>query len=88
MHTRRMDEMLPEGCDVVDGALERTFRFNGFAGAIDFVNRVAEVAEAENHHPDIEINYNRVRLRFRTHSQQAITERDHALAARTGSLAE
>ena len=82
-----MDGTPPEGWEVVDGALERTFRFNDFAGAIDFVNRVAEVAEAENHHPDIEIHYNHVKLRFWTHAQQAITERDHALAVRTGSLA-
>jgi 4a-hydroxytetrahydrobiopterin dehydratase len=81
-----MDETPPAGWDVVAGALERTFRFKDFGAAIDFVNRVAEVAEAENHHPDIEIHYNRVKLRFWTHSQQAITERDHALAARTGSL--
>lgn len=82
-----MDETFPEGWEEVDGALERAFRFKDFAAAIDFVNRVAEVAEEENHHPDIEIHWNRVKLRFRTHAKDAITERDLALAARTGKLA-
>lgn len=82
-----MDETFPEGWEEVDGALERSFRFKDFAAAIDFVNRVAEVAEEENHHPDIEIHWNRVKLRFRTHAKDAITERDLALAARTGKLA-
>ena len=41
----------------MDGALEREFVFDGFPDAIAFVNRVAELAEAENHHPDIAISY-------------------------------
>jgi 4a-hydroxytetrahydrobiopterin dehydratase len=82
-----VDAAQPEGWEEIEGALQRTFRFKDFVAAIDFVNRVAEVAEAENHHPDIEIHWNHVKLRFWTHSQQAITERDHALAARTNSLA-
>lgn len=81
-----MDATPPEGWDEVEGALERTFRFKDFAAAMDFVNRVAEVAEEENHHPDIDIRWNHVKLRFWTHSQQAITERDHAVAARTNDL--
>jgi 4a-hydroxytetrahydrobiopterin dehydratase len=52
-----------------------------------FVNRVAEVAEDANHHPDIAIHYNRVVLRFWTHSQSAITDLDVQLAARTAALA-
>jgi 4a-hydroxytetrahydrobiopterin dehydratase len=45
----------PEGWSIVDEALEREFRFADFRAAMDFVNRVAEVAEEENHHPDIAI---------------------------------
>ena len=70
----------------VDGALEREFRFADFAEALAFVNRVGELAEAENHHPDIEIHWNRVKLRWWTHVANAITERDHALAAKTDLL--
>jgi 4a-hydroxytetrahydrobiopterin dehydratase len=72
----------------VDGALQREFRFAGFRQAIDFVNRVAELAEAENHHPDITIHYNRVTLRWWTHTAGGITDRDRELAAQTSALAE
>jgi 4a-hydroxytetrahydrobiopterin dehydratase len=70
----------------IDGALEREFRFRDFAEALAFVNRVAEEAEKANHHPDIEIHWNRVKLRWWTHTANAITERDHELARRTNAL--
>ena len=44
--------------------IERTFEFDEFSEAIDFVNSVAEVAEEEEHHPDIDIRFNKVRLFF------------------------
>jgi 4a-hydroxytetrahydrobiopterin dehydratase len=69
-----------------DGALERTFELPSFAEAIAFVNRVAELAESENHHPDIAIAYKKVTLRWSTHSAGGITERDRELAARSDSL--
>jgi 4a-hydroxytetrahydrobiopterin dehydratase len=72
----------------VDGALERTFVFADFAAALAFVNRVGELAEAENHHPDVAIHWNRVTLRWWTHVANAITERDHALAERTNDLSD
>jgi 4a-hydroxytetrahydrobiopterin dehydratase len=78
----------PEQWAEVDGALEREFRFADFAEALAFVNRVGELAEAENHHPDIAIHWNRVTLRWWTHVRAAITERDHELARRTNELAD
>ena len=71
----------------VDGALERTWQFDSFPDAIAFVNRVAELAEAENHHPDIAISYRNVTLRWRTHSADDITDRDRQMAARSAELA-
>ncbi len=76
-----------DGWNEVDGALEREFLFEGFPQAIAFVNRVAELAEAENHHPDIAVSYKRVTLRWTTHSAGGITDRDRQLAARTDELA-
>ena len=70
----------------VDGALERQFHFADFAAALAFVNEVAALAEAENHHPDIAIHWNRVTLRWWTHVENAITERDLDLARRTNEL--
>lgn len=77
----------PPGWSEVDGALQREFKFADFAEALEFVNAVGELAEAENHHPDIAIHWNRVTLRWWTHVRQAITERDLELAARTNDLA-
>jgi 4a-hydroxytetrahydrobiopterin dehydratase len=76
----------PSGWDEVDGALQRQFELPSFAEAIAFVNRVAELAEAENHHPDIAVSYKRVTLRWTTHSAGGITERDRELAARSAEL--
>lgn len=71
----------------IDGALERTFELGSFVEAIAFVNRVAELAERENHHPDIAVAYKKVTLRWTTHSAGGITDRDRELAARTDELA-
>jgi 4a-hydroxytetrahydrobiopterin dehydratase len=68
-------------------ALERDFTFDDFAGAMAFVNRVAEVAEEANHHPDILVHgWNKVRLTLSTHSEGGLTDADHALARRIDEL--
>jgi 4a-hydroxytetrahydrobiopterin dehydratase len=64
-------------------ALERDFEFDDFAGAMAFVNRVAEAAEEADHHPDILVHgCNKVRLTLSTHSEGGLTDKDHALARR------
>lgn len=65
-----------------DGAeIVRDFKLADFDAAIAFVNRVAGVAQAADHHPDILVHgYNRVRLRLSTHSSGGLTERDVELA--------
>ena len=78
---------MAEGWQEVDGALEREFHFADFAEALAFVNRVGEAAEAANHHPDVEIHWNRVKLRWWTHAANAITARDHELAQQSDRLA-
>jgi len=70
----------------VDGALQRQFELPSFPEAIAFVNRVAELAEQENHHPDVTISYKRVTLRWTTHSAGGITDRDRELARRSDQL--
>ncbi len=77
----------PDGWQEVDGALQRTFRFRDFAEALAFVNRVGALAEEVDHHPDVAIHWNRVTLRWWTHTQNAITERDVELARRMNQLA-
>ena len=70
----------------VDGALQREFELPSFPDAIEFVNRVAELAERENHPPDVTISYKRVTLRWTTHSAGGITDRDRELASRSDEL--
>jgi 4a-hydroxytetrahydrobiopterin dehydratase len=74
------------GWNEVGGKLERQFEFGDFRGAIAFVNDVAELAESENHHPDIEVHYNKVVLRWWTHTAGGVTERDRELAERSSAL--
>lgn len=58
----------------------RTVTFDDFSAAVGFVVRVALAAEAADHHPDIDIRWNRVTLTLSTHSAGALTERDTSLA--------
>ena len=67
--------------------IARDFKFADFAAAIAFVNRVAELAEEANHHPDILVHgWNNVRLTLSTHSEGGITDSDLALAERIDGL--
>ncbi len=58
----------------------RTFKFMGFMKSIDFVNRIARKAQKMDHHPDIEIRFNKVTLRLTTHDEGGITKKDVSLA--------
>ena len=77
---------LPDQWVEVEGALQREFVFRDFAEALDFVNRVGTLAERENHHPDVQIHWNRVTLRWWTHVRNAITDRDVRMAELTNHL--
>ncbi|HKP19036.1 MAG TPA: 4a-hydroxytetrahydrobiopterin dehydratase [Gaiellaceae bacterium] len=77
----------PAGWTETAEALERELTFDSFSAAIAFVNRLAELAEAENHHPDIDIRFRRVMVRWSTHSAGGVTDRDREMAARTDELA-
>jgi 4a-hydroxytetrahydrobiopterin dehydratase len=59
----------------------------GFAGSMAFVNRLAEAADAADHHPDLAISWNRVTVSWSTHSQGGVTENDLRMAAETERLA-
>lgn len=62
-------------------AIVRTFSFAGFPDAVEFVQRLVGPAESLNHHPDVDIRYNRVVVRLSTHDQGGLTELDFTLAA-------
>ena len=72
-------ERLP-GWEHVEDAITRQYRLDGFAGAIAFVVRLSYAAEAANHHPDLDIRYDKVRITLSTHSEGGVTQKDLDLA--------
>ena len=60
--------------------ITKTFEFNSYLDGIDFVNEVANLAEQENHHPDIEIVYCKVTISLTTHDVGGLTDKDYKLA--------
>ena len=66
----------------------KTYELPTFPAAIAFVGRIADRAEAANHHPDLDIRYRRVRVALSTHDEGGITEKDVGLAAEIEGLAE
>jgi 4a-hydroxytetrahydrobiopterin dehydratase len=67
--------------ELEEGKLVRDWKFADFIAAMEFVDRVAVLAEAAGHHPDIDIRYNRVRLALVTHDAGGITAKDADMAA-------
>lgn len=68
-------------------AMERLFEFDNFLQAMAFVNKIAEAAEAANHHPDIAISYNKVTLGLTSHDAGGITQRDVRMAGTIDQIA-
>jgi 4a-hydroxytetrahydrobiopterin dehydratase len=64
--------------------IRKTFAFEGFRQSMAFVNRVADLAEAADHHPDIDVRYSKVTLAFSSHDAGGLTERDFDLAQKIG----
>jgi 4a-hydroxytetrahydrobiopterin dehydratase len=72
--------------DMDDNKLVREYGFKSFAQAMNFVNSVAEVAEKINHHPDIYLSFNKVKLTLFTHSENKITDKDYQLAEKISEI--
>ncbi len=66
--------------------IEKEYKFEGFKQAMTFVNKVANLAEARDHHPDIMIKYNIVHLSYYTHTAGGVTDKDIRLAAEIEKL--
>ena len=84
---KKMLNALGGGWQVLDEQkLEKEYKFPNFAQALNFVNRVGEVAEKENHHPDIYFTWGQARIQIWTHKIQGLTESDFILAAKIDEL--
>jgi 4a-hydroxytetrahydrobiopterin dehydratase len=68
-------------------SIRRTFELDDFKGSVDFVNRLTPEAEEMNHHPDLEISWNKVTVSITTHSEGGLTDNDFELAGRIARLA-
>jgi 4a-hydroxytetrahydrobiopterin dehydratase len=69
-----------------DKKLIKAYKLKNWVEAVDFVNRITPVAEAEGHHPDLEVSWGRVRVRLWTHVARGLTENDFVLAAKIDRL--
>jgi 4a-hydroxytetrahydrobiopterin dehydratase len=76
-----------DGWELADGQIVRELKLKNFKDAIAFVVRLSYEAEAANHHPDLDIRYNRVRVALSTHDQGGITQNDLDLARTVQDLA-
>jgi 4a-hydroxytetrahydrobiopterin dehydratase len=84
---RALQQELGGDWKVVDGHhLEKEFRFKDFREALGFTNRVGELAEAQQHHPDLFLAWGRVRVTIWTHKIDGLTESDFVFAAKTDRL--
>lgn len=84
---RDLQEELDAGWQVVeDHHLEKEFEFDDFVGALDFVNRVGELAEEQGHHPNIYLTWGLARIQIWTHAIDGLTESDFVLAAKIEEL--
>ena len=64
----------------------RSYEFEGWKDAVHFVNKIAELAEAENHHPDVMLSYGKVEVTLFTHKIDGLSENDFSLAAKIDQL--
>lgn len=79
-HIQKELKYLGFNWEIKDGSLFKLFEFESFNAAIEFVNKVAKIAEELQHHPDIYIYYKKVELKISTHSAGGLTMKDFELA--------
>ena len=84
----QVNELLKQipGWEIKDGHVFRQFKFKDFKEAIAFVNKVAEIAEQEQHHPNIAIHYSKVSIELWTHKINGLSENDFIIAAKIDQI--
>ena len=75
---QRLEQL--KGWELTGNEITKDFQFNDFKEAMEFVNKIAAEAERVQHHPDITIRYNKVRIAVTTHSDSGLTYQDFELA--------
>lgn len=70
----------------IGGYLQKSFEFNSFVEAVQFVNKISELSEREDHHPIIQIDLNKVILKLRTHDESKVTEKDRQFSQKIDNI--
>ena len=83
--TNKLLEQIPSW-EIKDGKVYKQFKFKDFVEAMQFVNKVAEIAEQEGHHPDISIRWNKVDIELWTHAINGLSENDFIVAAKIDEI--
>ena len=83
---KALERQVPGWNVVEEHHLEKTFRFPDFRSALEFVNRVGNLAEEQGHHPDIFLAWGKVGVKIWTHKIDGLTESDFILAAKIDAL--
>ena len=77
-----------KGWEVVNGEIAKTYSFQNYYETMAFVNAAAWISHREDHHPDIELGYNKCRIRYITHAIGGLSENDFICAAKMDALFE
>jgi 4a-hydroxytetrahydrobiopterin dehydratase len=79
-------EALPNWENLSGKAIARTFKFNNYYETMAFVNALAFIAHRQDHHPDLQVGYNKCRVEYSTHSAGGLSEKDFAAARAVSEL--
>ena len=85
-HLSKLNGEQVPGWRLVDGALEKTFAFKNYHETMGFVNALAFIANAEDHHPDLAVSYGTCTVRFNTHDVEGISASDFFCASKVDGL--
>ncbi len=90
LEEEKIDELLKQipTWQLKDGHLYKKFKFKNFVETMEFVNKIAEIAENEGHHPDFCVHYNRVEIELFTHAIKGLSENDFIVAAKIDNLSQ
>lgn len=85
-HLSKLNGEQAVGWRLIDGALEKTFTFKNYHETIGFVNAVAFIANAQDHHPDLAVSYSKCTVRYNTHDVNGISSSDFFCASKVDAL--
>jgi 4a-hydroxytetrahydrobiopterin dehydratase len=74
------------GWELDDDEIQKKYKFEDFKSALAIANKVGDLAEAADHHPDMEVGWGKVKIELSTHSEGGVTEKDFALATQIEGL--